>query len=324
MHLTALRTAAVAGTCAVALSFVALPAQAATVSHGSHSGSEPSSSQTETSSSSSSDDASSGTDVGDDHGSGTEVGDDHGDGTEVGDDDGTDATDESGDSDESDDSGDDASDDQGGDDADGSSAPVALPAEQGSPSQAFRRTVLLPKEIRTKGIKVVYSGLTRKAHYQPYFSGGRFGGEIGEVRKANGKGAITLTIHPRKDLAFMTQLGASFVIGLRGLDTQLDLTQRIEVKYDSDVALTTKRRGEHVSLAVAVDHETRSGDDSAWKKVRVRFQKKVDGKWVTVKTVRTDAKGVAKAKVTAGRSEWRAVVVSGRTVAGTTTRGHRR
>lgn len=314
MNLVPLRTAAIAGTCAVALAFVALPAQAATLSSFSHSadssstptGTESSSTPTDTASAASDDP---GTAVGDD---GTSAGDS---GTEAGDD-GTDA---------SDDNGDDQSDDQGGDDADGSSsAPVALAAEQGTPTQTFRQTVLLPREVRTRGIKVVYSGLTRKAHYQPYFSGGQGGGSIGEVRKANGKGELTLTFHPRDDLRWMTQLGATFVIGLRGVDTDLDLTQRIEVKYDSDVALVTKRHGDHVSLAVSVDHQTKSGKDAAWKKVKVDFQKKVGTKWVTVKTVRTGADGVAKTKVEAGKSEWRAVVSSGRTVAGTTTRGHRR
>jgi hypothetical protein len=316
MHLSALRTAAIAGSCAVALSFIALPAQAVPVSSFSHSGSESSSSD---SSSPPADAANPSTDdsvstTGDDAaaGDGTpQAGDD--DATEAGEDDGT-----------ADDDGTDASDDQGDDASGTTTAPVVLAAEQGTPTQTFRQTVLLPKEIRTKGIKVVYSGLTRKADYQPYFSNGRSGGPIGGVRKANGKGVITLTIHPRKDLAWMTTLGASFVVGLRGVDTDLDLTQQIEVKYDSDIALSTKRHGKRVALTVSVDHETESGEDAAWKQVKVRFQKKVGTKWATVRTVRTDAKGHARAEVEAGRSEWRAVVASGETVAGTTTRSHRR
>ena len=40
----------------------------------------------------------------------------------------------------------------------------------------------------------------------------------------------------------------------------------------------------------------------------MHFQKKADAKWVTVKTVKTNAKGVAKATVKAGKSVWRAVV----------------
>ncbi|GAA2753994.1 hypothetical protein [Amnibacterium kyonggiense] len=317
MHLSALRTAAIAGSCAIALSFVALPAHAVTVSAFSHSGSESGTSSSDSATTSTDD---SGTAAGDD-GTATEAGDGNG-GAEAGDDNGSDATDDG--TDAGDDQGDDASDDQGGDTGGSASTPVALPAEQGTPTQTFRDTVLLPKELRTRGIKVVYSGLTRKAHYQPYFSGGQSGGPISEVKRANGNGSLTLVIRPRKDLAWMSTLGASFVIGLRGVDTDLDLTQQIQVKYDSDAALTTERHGKRVALAVSVDRETESGRAAAWKKVQVHFQKKVDGTWVTVKTTRTDAKGVAKATVKAGKAEWRAVVAAGKKVAGKTTRSHRR
>src|SRR5689334_11566251 len=83
MHLSTLRTAAIAGSCAIALSFVALPAHAVTVSSFSHSGSESSGSSDDSATTSA--ESSAGT-AGDD-GTASEAGDDGG-ATEAGDDDG--------------------------------------------------------------------------------------------------------------------------------------------------------------------------------------------------------------------------------------------
>ncbi|MFD1720690.1 hypothetical protein [Amnibacterium endophyticum] len=291
MNLVPLRAAAVAGTCAIALSFVSLPAQAAPLVAAPASGS----AAAQMSSSG---------------------GDDHAD--EQGDDS---TSEESGDS-PSEQESDDASEQESDDSAD--ETPATLPAEQGTPKQDFRSTVLLPKEVATRGIKVRYSGLTPKANYQPYWSGGEMGGELTKLKKANGKGVIVLTIRPGKDLVWMKQLGSEFTVGLIGQDTELNLSQQIQIKYDSDVALTTKRHGKKVLLAVTAERETTSGHQAPWKKVRVLLQKKTDAGWKTVRTLRTNSHGLATAKVKSGKTLWRAVAASTKHIAGATTKGHRR
>jgi hypothetical protein len=310
VNLIPLRTAVIAGTCAVALSFVALPAHAGTITSsgaGSSAAATPFEvSPTDEPTTEPTDDGSTPTD------GATTPTDDSGAEDTTGDDSGSDVADDQGD-------------ESGSDDAPAPvETPVVLPAEKGTPKQTFQQTVFLPKTIATRGIHVVYSGLTPKAKYQPYYNGGQFGGELGHVKKANAKGVVNFVYHFSKADKWMTKLGASYGVGLLGLQTDLRLERQVEVKYDSDVALATERHGKKVALAVSVEKAGVSGKNSAWKKVSVEFQKKTGTKWVTVKTVKTNSKGVAKATVKARKSMWRAVVDSGTNVAGTTTKGHRK
>lgn len=299
MNLFPLRTAVIAGTCAIALSFTALPAFAATTPDGSActvlDSSDPAYDPTCVEAS-----------------------------------DGAAATDYPQEDDGADQNAGDTIDDSGamnngapaGDDTSG--VAVALPAEQGKPKQHFAATVLAPAVIAKKGITVRYTGLTPRKSYQPFYSTGQSGGELGKVRTASSKGVIafTYTFDKSEKKQFAT-LGAVYTIGLLGQDTDLRLTQEIAVKYDSDLTWhAADRHAGKVTLSVSVDRAGASGRDSAWSKARVAFQKKVGTTWKTVATVRTDAKGDAEATVRSSSATWRAVVRAGTTVSGSTSRGH--
>lgn len=292
MNLISLRTAVIAGTCAVALSFVAVPAFA-DVDPGT--GLDTSTSQT--------------TDPASTDPTATDP---------------TDATDDDGMDDSGDVSDDDASDtstQNGG----ATAAPVAtLPAEQGKPKQHFAHTVFTPKEIAKKGIKVEYTGLTAGATYQPFYSTGQSGGELTDPKTASKKGTVSFTYKLSKaEKKSFGALGAVYTIGLRGEQTALDLTQQISVKYDSDLTWKpAERHGGKVTLTVSVDKDDAAGKAGDWKKAEVEFQKKVGTTWVTVKTVKTNAKGVASATITSGKKVWRAVLETSRTVIGATSAGH--
>lgn len=299
MNLIPLRTAVIAGTCAVALSFVALPAFADVDPN---MASDPSASQTVDSTDPASADPTA-TDPTD-----ATVDDGMDDSGEVGDDNGSDTSTDDG-------------------DATATAAPVvSLPAEKGTPKQHFADTVFTPKEITKKGIKVEYTGLTAGATYQPFYSTGQSGGELTDPKKASTKGTISFTYRLSKaGKKSFGALGAVYTIGLRGNDTSLDLTQQISVKYDSDLTWKpAERHGGKVTLTVSVDKDDAAGKAGDWKKAEVDFQKKVGTTWVTVKTVKTNAKGVASATITSGKKVWRAVLVTSRTVIGATSAGHKK
>lgn len=286
MNLIPLRTVVVAGTCAVALSFVALPAYADDPS--SDSGTNPSTTET----------------VVMPNPSDTDMG----------------VTDDSG----AMNNGAAADDSAAGDDTSGvMEAP--LPAEQGRPKQRFAATVMAPAVIAKKGITVEYTGLTAGKSYQPFYSTGRSGGELGSVRKASSKGVVSFTYKfDRTEKKQFAALGAVYTVGLLGQDTDLRLTQEIAVKYDSDLTWhAAERHAGKVTLSVSVDRAGASGKDSAWQKAKVAFQKKVGTTWKTVKTVRTNAAGDAETTVKASVATWRAVVKAGSTVSGSTSRGHK-
>lgn len=323
MNLVPLRTAVIAGTCAVALSFTTVPAFAVV--------STAAGSSSCTAAGTSSDDTSSEDTSADDPGSTDDGPVAASDGSAPGD---TTpivspayrADDDSGDSADTDDTC--AGDDDGTDDS-GSTAPVVvapLPAEQGTPKASYSDTVFTPKAIRSRGIRVVYSGLTAGAEYQPFFFvPGRFGDSYGRALTASKKGTVTVRFAWKKVQPSFLELGAVYDIGLRGVDTELNLTREITVKYDSDLIWhAAERHGRKVVLSVSVDRDGAKGTSSDWKKVPVAFQKKVGTRWVTVKTVRTNGKGVARTRITAGVSAWRAVVAGSGTVVGATSAGHRK
>lgn len=294
MNLIPLRTAVIAGTCAIALSFVAVPAFAATTPDGA-------SCVILDSSDPSYDPAC------------VEMPDASGD-------------DSSSMSDDSSSMGDDSSaDDSSAEDGTPAVTEAPLPAEQGKPAQHFAATVFAPSVIAKRGITVRYTGLTAGKSYQPFYSTGQSGGELGKVRKANGKGVIAFTYKfDKSEKQQFAKLGAVYTIGLLGQETDLRLTQEITVKYDSDLHWhAADRHGKKVTLSVSVDRAGASGDDSDWKKAKVVFQKKVGTKWVAVRTVKTDADGDASATFTSTVKVWRAVVESSSTVHGSTSRGHR-
>lgn len=295
MNLIPLRTAVIAGTCAVALSFVALPAFA-DVDPGT--GIDTTTSQT--TDQASPDPAA------------------------------TDPTDETIDDDGMDDSGD-VTDDNGSDtsteNGEATAAPVVtLPAEKGAPKQHFADIVFTPKEIAKKGIKIEYTGLTAGATYQPFYSTGQSGGELTDPKKASKKGTISFTYRLSKaEKKSFGALGAVYTIGLRGDETALNLTQLISVKYDSDLTWKpAERHGGKVTLTVSVDKDNAAGKAGDWKKAEVEFQKKVGTEWVTVKTVKTNAKGIASATITSGKKVWRAVLQTSHTVIGATSAGHKK
>lgn len=310
------RTAVIAGTCTVALSFVALPAHAAVPF------ADMSTSTSTTDSGNTSDSTTTGV-VDNSTTDATTTDDSTTDATDATDDDGTDATDDDG-TDVSDDDGSDATDDSGDD----TSAPVVapLPAEKGTPKADYSDTVLTPKEITKKGIKVVYTGLTAGAKYQPYYAvPDRFGDTYGTELTASKKGTLTVTFTWKKERPSFNTLGAVYVIGLLGVDTDLRLEQTISVKYDSDLTWNAaERHGKKVTLSVSVDKDDAKGRSSDWKKTAVEFQKKVGTTWVTVKTVKTNAKGTAKVTIKAGVSTWRAVLAGSSTVIGATSKGHKK
>jgi hypothetical protein len=324
MNLIPLRNAAIAGTCAVALSFVALPAYASVSTDAGSSSC--TTSDTSGDSTTGDDDSTDTSQVGTDDSSSTDVttpDDTMMTGIPVTDTTSTDssmtpalrayddtaATDDTCDSD---------------DDSD-ATATAPLPAEKGTAKQHFAQTVFTPKEIAKKGIKVEYTGLTAGKTYQPFESTGQSGGPIGDVRTASKKGTITFTYKFAKAEKSFTTLGAVYTVGLLGQDTDLRLTQEIAVKYDSDLTWNTaERHGKKVTLSVSVDKDDKAGKSSDWKKVSVEFQKKVGTKWVTVKTVKTNSKGAAKATIKAGVTTWRAVLAGSHTVIGATSGGHRK
>ena len=312
MNLIPLRTAAIAGACTVALSFVALPARAAVpfddLNTSTTSDTTPAPDSTDSTPAPDSTDSTPADD------------------SSVTDDTGTDdtsATDDSGDM--TDDSGDDVGDDDGSDDSsDPTTVTPALPKEKGSPKQHFEQTVFTPKEIATKGLKITYTGLTAGKSYQPFEATENSGGELTDAKKADKKGTLTVHYKFKKSEESFTTLGATYAIGLNGVDTDVQLRQTITVKYDSDLTWNAAaRHGGKVTLSVNVDKDNAAGKSADWKKADVDFQKKVGSKWVTVKTVKTNAKGVATATVKSGRSVFRAVLDAGKTVIGATTKGHR-
>ena len=306
MNLIPMRTAVIAGTCAIALSFVAVPAFAAPTSI---SGTSCVTDQNDPSYDSTCLDTPDPT---------------------VTDDTTADTTDDSSADDSSADDpssmGDDTSaDDPSADDGTPVETAAPLPAELGKPKQAFAATVFAPSVIAKKGITVHYTGLTAGASYQPFYSTGQSGGELGKLRTANGKGAISFTYKfSKSEKKQLAKLGAVYTIGILGQDTDLRLTKQITVKYDSDLTWhAADRHGKKVTLSVSVDRAGASGEDSDWSRAKVAFQKKVGTAWVTVKTVKTDSDGDAKATFRAKVNVWRAVVKSGTTVFGSTSKGHR-
>jgi hypothetical protein len=93
------------------------------------------------------------------------------------------------------------------------------------------------------------------------------------------------------------------------------------VKYDSRIAWNhPSRSGRFLTLrASAAEFTTTPAWQpgyAAWPNAKVRFQQLVHGKWHTVKTVRTGAKGDATATVKTGRGTWRAVTATSSSVWG--------
>lgn len=99
------------------------------------------------------------------------------------------------------------------------------------------------------------------------------------------------------------------------------------VKYDSRIGWGhPSRNGRLLTLRVSAAQfsTTPSWQPGyvAWPKAKVRFQQLVRGRWLTVKTVRTTAKGTAVATVRAGHGTWRAVTVTSSSVWGKATSKH--
>lgn len=99
-------------------------------------------------------------------------------------------------------------------------------------------------------------------------------------------------------------------------------------KYDSRIAWKKpKKSGKLLTLsaeAASVNDSSRIfGNYAAWSKAKVRFQIQRTGKWKTVATVKTDAKGVARATVKFHKGTWRAITVDSSTTWGRTTGSHK-
>jgi hypothetical protein len=285
MNLPVLRTAVLAGGCALALAFVPMTATAAVLpasepgSHGRTSTDDPTTNAT-------SDDST-------DDGSADDASDDQG----------------------ADDQG---ADDQGADDQ-GEDGHGRSAERHGAKGRVDDDTVA-PHELERDGVKVVFTGLTPRARYQPYWTDGTTTGSIGGARKADDRGVLRFSWKPAKNRVAT----GTFQVGLQGVDTVYDSTRTVEVKYDSDLSLErADRHGKRVSLTAEATRTTRSGASSTpWKRVEVDFQKRVGTTWVTVATDETDARGVATATVRADAHVWRAVVDGTATVFGSRTKAH--
>jgi hypothetical protein len=203
--------------------------------------------------------------------------------------------------------------------------PTPLAAEKGTPKQRFTDTTLTPRSAAKHGVHAVYSGLTPGATYQPYYSSGRSGGELGVLRTATATGTIDFLYHFDSSEKAFTEVGARYAVGLLGLETKLRLTKQIAVKYDSDIRWQpAERDGKKVTLSAVVEKTGASGTEKAWKRAAVRFQKKVGSSWVTVKSDRTNADGLAIVTISSTVRVWRAVVDATSTVFGTPTKSHRK
>lgn len=106
-----------------------------------------------------------------------------------------------------------------------------------------------------------------------------------------------------------------------------DPSSSMTVKYDSRIAWGhASRRGTWLTLraSAAQFSVTPSWQPGyvVWPNAEVRFQKLAHGKWRTVKTVRTNAKGNASATVRATRGTWRVSTATTSSVWGKTSGSH--
>ena len=294
MNLVPLRAAVIAGTCAVALSFVAVSAFADTPTD------DPSG--TSTSSPTSSD--STGTDAG----------------TE---DPTTDSSTDTPTPAVSDDSSEDVSDDSSDDAGESSGVTDLLPNEAGHPRLHVGHGNVDLRDFLSHGVRVALTGLTPGYSYQPFYGTANSGDVIGKPRTADSHGQIGFTWKPDRSRTGFSKPG-EYTLGLAGTQTSLMITTTIVVKRDSDLVwLPAKRTGHTVTLSVSADHAPASGGkDVKWKKVKVDFQKKVGSTWVTVTTAKTNDHGVAKATFVSGKQIWRAVIDATAAVFGSTTKAH--
>jgi len=99
-------------------------------------------------------------------------------------------------------------------------------------------------------------------------------------------------------------------------------------KYASKLAWkSVVRSGSHVTLRAVAKRYALSpgfGGYVAWKHAKALVQKRVGSTWHTVKTVRTDRKGVASARVSGGKHAWRIVTSDSTTIWGSTSSAKRR
>jgi hypothetical protein len=91
------------------------------------------------------------------------------------------------------------------------------------------------------------------------------------------------------------------------------------IKYSSHTNFkTAKRSGGKVTLTYQDTHfrldKTGTSKYRLWAGAKVSFQKKVNGTWKTVKTVTTSSHGYAKATITSGKAQWRAITATTGTV----------
>ncbi|MGT2427123.1 hypothetical protein [Amnibacterium kyonggiense] len=99
-------------------------------------------------------------------------------------------------------------------------------------------------------------------------------------------------------------------------------------KYGSKLSwVAAKRVGSSVALkarAVRYSPFTGSGGYVKWTQAKVLVQKRVGTAWKTVKSVRTDSKGVATARVSGAKRSWRLVTADSSSVWGKATSARER
>lgn len=100
----------------------------------------------------------------------------------------------------------------------------------------------------------------------------------------------------------------------------------LTAKYASRITWRTTTRAHGVtSLKATVKRYSPSNVGFVpWKGATVTFQAKKGAEWVTTRTVRTDSKGVASARISTGKHIWRAVSSDSSTIWGAATGVHTR
>lgn len=121
-------------------------------------------------------------------------------------------------------------------------------------------------------------------------------------------------------------------VGSEGFERTVTVVQAdsspLVAKYASKLTwLSASRAGSTVTLAAKASRYSpfkSFGGYVTWSSAKVLLQKRVGDTWRTVKTVRTNAKGIATARVSGTQSTWRLVTEDSASVWGTATSSKRR